>query len=382
MPQGVREGGLWTLHTLGQSPWLDFISRDMLASGELQRLILEDGITGVTSNPSIFEKAINSSSAYDGEIEKLARDGKTAEEIFEVLTAKDIEEAADLLQDIYNSSRGTDGFVSIEVSPHLAHDVKTTIDSATRIFERLGRKNVLIKVPATTAGVAAIEELLVKGININATLIFSMGHYESIAQVYFKALEKRKEQGLSLDSVHSVASVFVSRIDTVVDIILDTTAVSEADPARAAGLKNLRGTAAVANSCVIYHRFVELFSGAGFRALKSSGAQLQRIVWGSTSTKDPSYSDIKYVVELIGRDTVNTIPLQTITAFKDHGTARDTLASTLEQARDVQKRLQSSGINMDDLCQQIQDDGVKAFADSYDILIASIEKKRRGFLKS
>ncbi len=381
MPKTPGAKGLWALRERGQSPWLDFLSRDILVSGELRRLIEKDGITGVTTNPSIFEKSISSSTAYDGDIERLDGQGKSTEEIYDALTTRDVAEAADTLHGVYEASGGDDGFVSIEVSPHFAYDAASTLDSARKIFTFLGRKNVLIKVPATVVGVAAIEELLFGGINVNATLIFSLKHYEAVVGAYFRALKRRKERGLDLGVVHSVASVFVSRIDTAVDKIIDKLAAEEADPVKVANIRNLRGRASVANSCLVYHRFRELFAGSDFLGLKGSGARVQRIVWGSTSSKDPAYSDIKYVAELIGPGTANTMPLPTIDAFKDHGVVKDTLEKGLEQAKNVPASLGAMGINLEALCQQIQDDGVKAFATSFDALIASIEKKRQSFIK-
>lgn len=382
MPSTPGSKGLWTLRERGQSPWLDFLSRDIIVSGELQRLIKEDGITGVTTNPSIFEKSISSSAAYDRDIERLAREGKSTEEIYDALTARDVVQAADTMLGVYEASQGNDGFVSIEVSPHLAYDAAATVASAQKLFRSLGRKNILIKVPATTVGAPAIEELLFDGINVNATLIFSLNHYEAVIRAYFRALKRRKERGLDLVSVHSVASVFVSRIDTAVDRMIDNLAGGEADPVRAANIRNLRGKASVANSCLVYHRFRELFAGGEFLDLKAHGARIQRIVWGSTSSKDPAYSDIKYVSDLVGPDTANTMPLPTIIAFKDHGVVKDTLEKDLEQAKHVPTSLGKLGINTEALCQQIQDDGVESFIASFDALIGSIDKKRLGFIKS
>lgn len=375
MPKASTGNNLLALRRLGQSPWLDFISREFLASGELKRLVEQDGVTGVTSNPTIFEKSIASSSAYDTVIRRMAKEGKSAEEIYDVLTVADVGEAADLLDPVYRRTRGADGYVSIEVSPHCAHDTASTLDCARRIFASLGRKNILIKVPATEEGASAIEELLVAGINVNATLIISLAHYERAAQAYFRALGRRQRQGLSLRQVISFGSVFVSRIDTSVDKMLDKLAGAEKNGSKAVAIKNLRGKAAVANSSIIYHRFRERF--CDFTAL--TGARVQRVVWASTSTKDPSYNDIKYVTELIGRKTVNTIPLATLKAFQDHGVARTALGKGVEEATSVIKGLKSFGVDIDAVCQQIQDEGVKAFADSYDTLIAAIEKKRLAF---
>ncbi|MBI4332083.1 MAG: transaldolase [Chloroflexi bacterium] len=377
MPKQSFENPVRGLRRLGQAPWLDFISRDILTSGELKRLISRDGVTGVTTNPSIFEKAISSSAAYDADIKRLSREGKAAEEICDALTATDVARAAGLLKGVYGRSQGRDGFVSLEVSPHCAYDSATTVDCARRIFSSLGKKNVLIKVPATEAGCAAIEELLAEGVNVNATLIFSLTHYQRVARAYFNALQKRQERGLGLKEVHSVASVFVSRIDTAVDRIIDQLAIEGANGARVVDIWTLKGRAAVANSASIYQSFRTLLRSDEFLRFKAAGARPQKIVWGSTSTKDPAYSDIKYVTELVGRQTVNTIPLATLKAFQDHGVPAIALKWNAAWARGVLDQLAGLGIDMNSLCQQIQDDGVKAFVESYDNLLAAIEKKRR-----
>ncbi len=377
MPEASTSNKLLALRRLGQSPWLDFISREILASGDLKRLIEVDGVTGVTTNPSIFEKAINSSTAYDAEIQRLAKEGKNAEEIYDALTLVDIAEASDLLRPVYRRSRGNDGFISIEVSPHCAYDAHTTVSCARRVFADLRRPNILIKIPATEPGAKAIEEALVAGINVNATLIFSPMHYERVALACLRALERRQEQGLAPGAVHSVASVFVSRIDTAVDKLLDGLAAQV--PSRQAEAKALRGRAAVANSAIVYQRYLELFSGPEFAQLKNAGARVQKIVWGSTSTKDPAYADVKYVDEIIGRGTVNTIPLGTLRAFQDHGVARITLTKDASGARAVFEKLRGLGIDIDAVCQKVQEEGVKAFVDSHDTLIAAMEKKRRTF---
>lgn len=365
---------------LGQSIWLDFISRDILDSGELTKLI-EEGICGVTTNPTIFEKSISSGQVYNEAIGKLAAQGKSAEEIHDVLTSEDVARAADMLKGVYRSSKGLDGYVSIETWPKYAHDVEKTVDYARRIFRTVGRENVLIKVPGTREGPPAIERLIAEGINVNVTLIFSLRHYESIARAYIQGLKAREKKG-DLSKVISVASVFVSRIDTAVDKRLDAMVKESSEPGLQQEARSLRGKAAVANSKIIYQHFKEIFSSTEFKGLEKKGARLQRVLWGSTGTKDPTYSDVKYVEELIGPDTINTLPPQTISAFKDHGVARITLTEGVDEAHRVIDRLARLGIDVDAVCQQVQDEGVKAFADSFDTLISTIEAKRKNLVKA
>lgn len=369
------------LNKLGQSPWLDFISRDIINSGELTRLIKEDGITGVTTNPTIFEKAVSSSEVYNSTIQSLAREGKPAEDIYDILTSHDVADAADLLKGVYDSSRGKDGYVSIEVWPKYAHDVDKTVEYARKISRMVGRKNILIKVPATKEGTPAIEQLIAEGINVNVTLIFSLAHYENIARAYIQGLMQRERKGADLRQVISVASVFVSRIDTALDKRFDALAKEASNPAEAEDIRRLRGQGAVANCKILYSHFKEIFSTSEFKALERKGARLQRVLWGSTGTKDPTYSDIKYVAELIGPDTINTMPPHTIAAFKDHGVPRITLTEGLEAGHRVLDKVAGLGIDLEAVCQQVQDDGVKSFADSFDVLIAAIEDKRKNLLK-
>jgi len=371
---------LLQLKKLGQSPWLDFISREIIDSGELKRLISKDGITGVTTNPTIFEKAISSSEVYNGSIERLAGQGKSAEDIYDVLTSHDVSDAAEFLRGVYDSSSGIDGYVSIETWPKYAHDVDRTVEYARKIYRMVGKDNILIKVPSTREGVPAVERLITEGINVNVTLIFSLAHYENIARAYIQGLKNREKKGEDLSRVTSVASVFISRIDTAVDKRLDALVKEPSNASQSGDIKKLRGTAAVANSKIIYSHFQEIFATSEFKALEKKGAKIQRVLWGSTGTKDPTYSDIKYVTELIGKNTINTMPPNTITAFKDHGVARNTLTEGLNDAHRVLDKLSGLGIDVDVLCQQIQDDGVKAFADSFDALIAAIETKRKSFI--
>jgi transaldolase len=364
------------LHKFGQSPWYDNIERGLLLSGKLKEMIDNDGITGVTSNPTIFEKSINSSQMYDKDIERLSREEKDVQVIYDELTTWDINKAADILFGIYNSSNKKDGFVSIEVSPHLAHDAEGTVREAKRLYAKVARANVMIKVPATNEGMDAIRRLTADGINVNATLIFALSHYQLVAQAYLSGLEERVNKGMPVDRVNSVASFFVSRIDSHVDRILNDLLLKTRDDKTGRELSGLIGKAAVAQAKVIYDSYRRMFYGPQFSELKKKGANIQRLLFGSTSTKNPSYSDVKYVEEIIGEDTVNTLPHVTVDAFRDHGVAKATLAQGMEEAREIISKLQANGIALEEVCQRIQDDGVQAFVDSYDKLLRSLESKR------
>ncbi len=351
----------------GQSVWLDFIERGMLEDGGLGRWIDEDGIRGVTSNPSIFNKAITGGNRYDAAMAAaLAEDpAMSAEALYETLAVGDIRLAADTLRPVYEASGGEDGYVSLEVSPRLARDTEGTIAEARRLWARVDRPNLMIKVPATDEGIPAIEELIAGGINVNATLMFSMRHYENVARAYINGLERCDRPG----SVASVASFFVSRVDTAVDGELEAVGTPEAVA--------LRGKAAVANSRLVYERFLEIFHGEEFAAVRRRGARVQRPLWASTSTKNPAYPDTKYVQELIGPETVNTIPLATLEAFRDHGRPVRTLDGDFEGARAVLEALPSLGIDLEAVTEQLQVDGVRAFAEAFDGLLAALEERRR-----
>lgn len=360
------------LKKMGQSPWLDFISRDILENGELARMISEDGISGVTSNPTIFEKAVASSKLYDDFILSQRRQGKTAQEIVRNLIIRDAQDAADLLRGVYEESGGEDGFVSIEVPPDYAYDVEATVTSARELFELAGRENVLIKVPATREGLEAMSRLISQGVNVNATLIFSLEHYRGVVQAYFRGLKERLELGRPLERVTSVASVFVSRFDTAVDRILDR--IKEENPE--AG--QLRGKAALAHCRMVYIAFKESLSSAEFQSLKAHGARVQKLVWGSTSTKDPTYSDTKYVSGLIAPETINTMPPQTIQAFQDHGEIGPSLEQGVEEAREILSALSALGIDLEAIGEELQKEGVRLFAHSWKALLASVERVGRG----
>jgi len=362
---------LQRLSQLGQSPWLDQISAALLV-GELSRLVQAGEVLGVTSNPSIFEKAVGESPDYDRRIAQMAQRGLPIEEIYDALTTQDVTKACDLLRGVYRASGGRDGYVSLEVNPHYANDARQQYEEAVRLSQKVNRPNLLIKVPATPQGLEAVKELSAQGVKVNITLIFSQAHYQGAARAYVQGLEERLKGGLDLSGVTSVASVFISRIDTAVDRKLDSLGGGEAQA--------LRGRAAVAHVKVIYQAYQEFFSSPHFRELGKKGANIQRLVWGSTSTKDPKYSDIKYVQELIGPATVNTMPLSTLEAFRDHGQARLTLGEGVEEAKKDLERLARLGIDLDRVCAQLQEEGVAAFARSFDSLLATLASKRKALL--
>ena len=362
------------LQNYGQSVWHDNISRGLLDSGKLQRLIDEDGLRGLTSNPTIFEKAINGSSEYDAPLKSLLAQGKEVKEIYEALAIQDIQRASDLFRPIFNETAGQDGFVSLEVSPKLAHKTEETIQEARRLWKRVNRPNVMIKVPATPAGIPAIEQLLGEGININITMMFSMDHYTQVAEAYIRGLEILERSARPL-TVGSVASFFVSRVDTLVDKLLEDRSLKATSAPERKEIKSLLGKTAIANSRLVYQKFKEIFGRPRFLALKGKGARVQRPLWASTSTKNPNYRDVLYVEELIGPDTVDTMPPATIDAFRDHGKVRPSLEENLEEPKQVFAKLAELGINMDEVTTKLQNDGVKLFADSFDTLMESIAAK-------
>ena len=359
---------------LGQSIWYDNIRRGLIKSGELQRLI-DLGVSGLTSNPTIFEKAIAGSSDYDDALLELAREGKGAEEVYEHLAMEDIRAVADALRPVYDQTAGSDGYASLEVSPHLAHDTGGTVAEARRLFGALGRANVMIKVPATPEGMPAIRSLIGEGVNVNATLIFSREAYRQVREAYLTGLEDLAAVGGDAGRMASVASFFVSRVDTAVDKLLGEGIAQGREE-----LKGLLGSAAVANAKLAYRDFRDAFGGERFAPLREKGARVQRPLWGSTSTKNPAYSDVLYVESLIGRDTVNTMPEAALTAFLEHGAAAETLEQDVDGAEGIFQAMADAGISMERVTDKLLADGVKAFADSYDQLLANIEEKRRRLL--
>ena len=358
------------LTALGQAVWLDYISRDLIESGRLTELV-EQGVSGVTSNPTIFHKAIAGSSDYDADIRRLAQAGKSAVEIYEALILRDIREAADILRPVYNETHGRDGFVSIEVDPGLAHDTDGTIAQARRLFQTIDRPNVMIKVPATDAGLPAIATLIGEGINVNVTLIFAISMYEQVMRAYLDGLRRYESSGRPLGLVSSVASFFVSRIDTLTDKVLQHR-IEHGEQ----HLEPLFGLAAVANAKLAYARFKSAFVTDGFGEFRSRGGRPQRPLWASTSTKNPHYPDTKYVDPLIGMYTVNTLPPQTLEALRDHGVVAQTIDQDLDRAQAVMDELAGLKVDVDWVTATLLEEGVQAFADSFDKLMADIETKR------
>jgi transaldolase/glucose-6-phosphate isomerase len=361
---------------LGQSLWYDNIRRAMLTSGDLAKKIAEDDLRGVTSNPTIFEKAITGSNDYDEQFRALVSAGKGVEVIFEELVVEDIARAADTLRPAYDRLGGRDGFISLEVNPRLAYDTQKTIDEAERLFKRLARPNVMIKIPASQEGLPAIEESIYRGVNINITMIFSIENYVQVAESFIRGLERRAEEGKSVEGIASVASFFVSRVDTSVDAELEKRARDAKTPEERADYESLLGKAAVANAKLAYQKYKEIFHGARFADLKAKGAQVQRCLWASTGTKNPKYSDVLYIDNLIGAETVNTVPPATYTAIRDHGRAELTIEENLDESRRVVARLAELGIDLKAVTEKLQRDGLDAFVKSFDTLLESIEAKR------
>ncbi len=365
---------------LGQSIWYDNIRRAMLSTGDLRKKIEEDDLRGVTSNPTIFEKAITGSTDYDEQLAQLVQAGKSVSEIYEDLVVEDIGNAADVLKPVYDKTEGLDGYISLEVSPKLAYDTRGTIDEAARLFERVGRRNVMIKIPASQEGLPAIEESIYRGININITMIFSIENYVQVAEAFIKGLERRAAEGKNVDGIASVASFFVSRVDTAIDADLEYKARHASSPEEKKRLESLCGRAAVANAKLAYEKYKELFHGPRFSELKAKGAQVQRCLWASTGTKNPNYSDVLYVDNLIGPETVNTVPPATYTAIRDHGRVEPTLEEGLDECRALIGQLAEVGIDLKAVTEKLQRDGLAAFVNSFDTLAESIEAKRGALL--
>jgi transaldolase/glucose-6-phosphate isomerase len=364
------------LPSFGQSVWLDQIERALFKSGKLAKLIQEDGLRGMTSNPTIFEKAITGSADYQEQIDRGARDGKTGNEIYEAVVLDDIAHACDLFRPLYDSTNAGDGFVSLEVSPLLAHNPDGTIREAKSLFNRLSRPNVMIKVPATDEGLPAIEELIASGLNVNVTLIFSVHRYEEVAEAYIRGLERRAQAGQPIDRIGSVASFFVSRIDSAVDKELDAVEKQTTDPQKKQEIHSLRGKAAIANAKMAYASFKRIFESPRFEALKRKGARVQRPLWASTSTKEPSYPDVLYVTELIGQHTVNTMPPATIDAWRDHGKSAPNLEKDMDKAPALFNQLKALGIDFKKITDKLTADGVRSFSQSFTDLMRAIEQRR------
>jgi transaldolase / glucose-6-phosphate isomerase len=379
-PTGVIENAkaiknpLKELLNYGQSMWLDYIRRDLFTTGKLKQLITEDGLRGMTSNPAIFEKAIADSSLYDDMLKSLAsRADLDTTSRYEQIAIRDIQDAADTLRPVYDESKFRDGYVSLEVSPYLARKTQETMDEARRLWKTVKRDNVMIKVPGTAEGIPAIRQLIGEGININVTLLFAQEVYEKVAEQYIAGLEDLAGRGGKLNKMASVASFFISRIDTLIDSLLNER-LKTADSSQEALLKSLLGKVAIANGKLTYQAYQRIFSGPRWQALASKGAQTQRVLWASTSTKNPHYRDVIYIEELIGLDTVNTMPPATIDAFRDHGRLRNALTEDVAGAATVMQDLARAGISMKEVTDKLTDDGVKLFADAFDKLLAAVAK--------
>jgi transaldolase/glucose-6-phosphate isomerase len=365
----------------GQSVWLDYIRRDLITTGELKRLIEEDGLRGMTSNPTIFEKAIAGSTDYADILASLKdRHDLDAKARYEIIAIRDIQDAADLLRPVYQDSKRRDGYISLEVSPYLARDTQGTLEEARRLWQQVNRPNIMIKVPGTAEGIPAFEQLISEGINVNVTLLFSQEVYQKVAEAYVRGLEKFSSSGSKVDvgRVASVASFFISRIDNAVDAELNAKIKSAKSPQDQQKLKGLLGKVAIANGKLAYQRYLKIFSGAGWDKLRTQGGQTQRVLWASTSTKNPAYPDILYVQEMIGPDTVNTVPPATFDAFRDHGQPRETLTENVEAAAKVMQDLASVGISIGAITDKLTDDGVRLFEEAFDKLLAAVEKSTQG----
>jgi transaldolase len=379
-PTGVLETAKATnplkeLLSYGQSMWLDYIRRDLLTEGKLKQMIENDGLRGMTSNPSIFEKAIADSSLYDDMLKSLAgRADLDTTARYEQIAIRDIQDAADILRPVYDSSNFRDGYVSLEVSPLLARETQKTLEEARRLWKAVNRENVMIKVPGTAEGIPAIQKLIGEGININVTLLFAQQVYEKVAEAYVAGLEELAKRGGNLKKMAGVASFFISRIDTLVDSVLDEKLAKANDPQQQALLKSLKGKIAIANGKLTYQAYQRIFSGPRWQALAAQGAQTQRVLWASTSTKNPAYRDVMYVEELIGPDTVDTMPPATVDAFRDHGKLRNSLTEDVPAAQKVMDDLAKAGISIKEVTDKLTADGVKLFADSFHKLLAAVEK--------
>jgi transaldolase/glucose-6-phosphate isomerase len=379
-PTGVLETSkatnpLQALLGYGQSMWLDYIRRDLITSGSLKKMIADDGLRGMTSNPSIFEKAIAESSLYDDLLNALAaRTDLDTKARYEEIAIRDIQDAADVLRPVYDASKFRDGYVSLEVSPLLARKTQETIDEAQRLWKSVNRENVMIKIPGTAEGLPAIRQAIGEGINVNVTLLFSQEVYEKVAEAHIGGLEDLAKRGGNLKKIGGVASFFISRIDSMVDSMINDKLKSSTDAKQQELLKSLLGKVAIANGKLAYRSYQRLFSGPRWQALAAQGAQTQRVLWASTSTKNPAYRDVMYVEELIGPDTVNTMPPATIDAFRDHGKLRNSLTEDVAGAQNVMDNLARTGISIKDVTTKLTEDGVKLFADAFHKLLAAVEK--------
>lgn len=360
----------------GQSVWLDYFRRDLISSGELARMVRSDGIRGITTNPAIFEQAITATAYYDAAIERqLRHKDESARTLYNRLVIDDIQQAADVLRPVYDETDGRDGFVSVEVSPYLAHDTQGSIEDARRLWREIAKDNLMVKIPGTREGVPAIEQLISEGININVTLLFGREACRRVREAHMAGLERLVARGASIERVAGVASMFVSRVDVLLEKVLRPRIASSTADARTA-LTGLLGKVGIANAKLAYQDWKQAHASARWQALAARGARPQRMLWASTSTKDPKLRDVLYVESLIGRDTIDTIPPKTLDAFRDHGEVTDQLEQGLDEARGVMDALQRAGISIDDLADQLVEEGVEKFTSAFDELFAALEKKR------
>ena len=366
------------LQKFGQSVWLDYIRRNLITSGELQRLIDEDGLRGITSNPAIFEKAISGSNDYADLLKSLqSRTDLDAKARYELIAIRDIQDAADLLRPVYQETKRRDGYVSLEVSPYLAHDTEGSIQEARRLWKAVARENVMIKIPGTAEGIPAIQQALSEGININVTLLFAQDVYVKVAEAYIAGIEQFAKNGGDVGKMASVASFFISRIDSLVDSMIDARLKTSQDATEQQQLRNVQGKVAIANGKQTYEKYQAIFGSDRWKALAARGAQTQRVLWASTSTKNPVYRDVLYVEELIGPDTVDTIPPATLDAFRDHGIPRASLTENVDAAHRTMEAVAKLGISMKEVTDKLTDDGVRLFAEAFDKLLAAVEKSTK-----
>jgi transaldolase / glucose-6-phosphate isomerase len=373
-PGATGTNPIKALNDFGQSPWMDYIRRDLLTSGGLKKMIDNDGLRGMTSNPTIFEKAITGGTYYSDITDSPDAKKLDAKGVYEKIAIRDVQDATDIFKGVYSETKRRDGYVSLEVSPLLANNTQGTIDEARRLWKAVGRENVMIKVPATPEGIPAIRQLLEDGININITLLFAQSAYEQVAEAFLSALEARAKKGEDISHIASVASFFVSRIDTLIDGKIEEMLKTEKNASKKALLQSIEGKVAIANAKLTYKKYQELFGGARWKVLSAKGAQTQRLLWASTSTKNPKYRDVLYVEELIGADTVDTIPPATFDAFRDHGKLRKSLTENVDAAAKTMSDLEKSGISMKEVTEKLVKDGVKLFAEAFDKLLEATGK--------
>jgi transaldolase len=373
----MAKNRLQQLADCGQSIWYDNLNRELIGTGKLQKMVEEDAVTGGTSNPSIFEKAVSVGDFYDDDVRHLATQGRHTPEIYDALTVKDVQLSADAFRATYDATKAADGYASLEVSPEIAYDTQATIRDAKRLFQALAKPNAMIKIPGTAAGLPAIEECLTEGVNVNITLLFGVENYEQVARAYIRALQKRQQAGRPIDRISSVASFFVSRVDTLVDKLLEERIERASSEDGREKLRSLMGKAGVANAKIAYAKFKEIFDGGAWGRLAEAGAKVQRPLWASTSTKNPTYRDVIYVEELIGRYTINTMPQNTLDAFRDHGEIKEnSIEEDVDEAFSHIRRLQDAGIDFAGVTNQLQEEGVKLFSDAFKKATEMVAQKR------